>query len=273
MSQATPSSTLARASVRFGEWEQYREAQQKYLGEADRSASGRPSSRDVHMEEIKTAPIFSADVLDCVIGSENEAKESLVSQILPQYGLLAAHLHTFSDERVTDKGEANIVMGVDQARIDDPRMFLNINAPWSAFICGSQGSGKSHTLCCMLEASLTRSKLGPLVQPLAGIVFHYDRHTSVGCTQICEAAYLASSGIPVTIMVSPTTYVAMKQAYENLKGYPQNIRKPRVVPLYLEEKHLNVDRMMKLMAVDEAGRVPLYMEVRRYLLIARAQMI
>lgn len=32
----------------------------------------------------------------------------------------------------------------------DPRVFLNGNAPWSAFICGLQGSGKSHTLACML---------------------------------------------------------------------------------------------------------------------------
>lgn len=43
---------------------------------------------------------------------------------------------------------------------------------------------------------------------------------------------------------------------------PFNAPKPVVAPLLLEEKHLNVERMMKLMAIDEKeGKVALYMEV------------
>jgi hypothetical protein len=32
----------------------------------------------------------------------------------------------------------------------DPRVMLNTNIPFSAFICGLQGSGKSHTTSCMI---------------------------------------------------------------------------------------------------------------------------
>ncbi len=32
----------------------------------------------------------------------------------------------------------------------DNRLFMNTNVPFSTFICGVQGSGKSHTLSCMI---------------------------------------------------------------------------------------------------------------------------
>lgn len=39
----------------------------------------------------------------------------------------------------------------------DPRVVLNTNVPFSAFICGLQGSGKSHTTSCIIGK--TRSLL------------------------------------------------------------------------------------------------------------------
>lgn len=59
-------------------------------------------------------------------------------------------------------------------------VLLNTDSPWSAFLCGSQGSGKSHTLSCMLEnCLLTDETILPRVglnpHPLAGLVFHYER--------------------------------------------------------------------------------------------------
>ena len=36
----------------------------------------------------------------------------------------------------------------------ESKLFLNTNAPFSAFICGVQGSGKSHTTSCILGKSL-----------------------------------------------------------------------------------------------------------------------
>ncbi|KAF1352975.1 hypothetical protein EJ07DRAFT_168674 [Lizonia empirigonia] len=53
-------------------------------------------------------------------------------------------------------------------------VLLNTDSPWSAFLCGSQGSGKSHALSCMLEnCLLTDETILPQVglnpYPLAGL--------------------------------------------------------------------------------------------------------
>lgn len=64
--------------------------------------------------EIRHAPVVSGDIL------KNNC------DLLPQYGLLG------SEATSGDK------------------MFQNTNVPFSSFICGVQGSGKSHTTSCML---------------------------------------------------------------------------------------------------------------------------
>ena len=114
----------------------------------------------------------------------------------------------------------------------------------------------------MLESALKPSRLGKLPNPLAAIVFHYDKFTGFAKSQICEAALLCSAGIPVTVLVSPSNLYRMRDAYENIPELPSNAFKPVVAPLLLEERHLNVERMMKLMAIDEKeGKISLYMEV------------
>jgi hypothetical protein len=39
--------------------------------------------------------------------------------------------------------------------VSDPRVVLNTNVPFSAFICGLQGSGKSHTTSCIIGMAQT----------------------------------------------------------------------------------------------------------------------
>ncbi|OAG01054.1 uncharacterized protein CC84DRAFT_1229726 [Paraphaeosphaeria sporulosa] len=80
-------------------------------------------------------------------------------------------------------------------------VLLNIDSPWSAFLCGSQGSGKSHSLSCMLENCLLSDhtiipKIGFNPHQLAGLVFHYDRCQGSG---VCEAAYLCTN-VPTTVL-------------------------------------------------------------------------
>ncbi len=183
----------------------------------------------------------------------------------------------------------------------DPRIFLNVNTPWSAFICGSQGSGKSHTLSCMLENCLLGDRngrgpatsLGRLPRPLAGIVFHYDKFSAANTTaggpsagdgdgggaslgQICEAAWLCSAGLPVRVLVSPSNLRTMQRAYMGMAAQVRSASadgertglgaKPApslvVKPLLLQERHLSIDRIMRLMAVSDGnGPVPLYISV------------
>lgn len=71
---------------------------------------------------------------------------------LNQYGLLGRALELVKKESRTNAGDVggDGIFVRKPERDSDPRVFLNGNAPWSAFICGLQGSGKSHTLACML---------------------------------------------------------------------------------------------------------------------------
>ena len=199
-------------------------------------------------QATRTTPLFSGKVL-------NGSKFGTFNQ----YGLLCKAIASRQSQQLSadsTKPKTSCVFDYD------PRIFLNVNAPWSTFICGSQGSGKSYTLSCMLENCLIRSELGQLPSPLAAIVFHYDTFTSYGSRQLCEAAYLCSAGVPVKVLVSPTNFWRMRQMYENLPLSSPTGRKPEVVPMKFLDKHLDVTRMKNMMAVsDKDGPVPLYIEV------------
>ena len=260
------------------EWQKDLRYHNNLFSAPDNNLAGTTSR--VHREEIKTTPIFSAEVLAKVLEASRQPGAQ-TENLLPQYGLLAKVLRTFNSKEDEDTKEEEVqnhasyddtpnpALGGREliAEPEDKRLFVNMNAPWSAFICGSQGSGKSHTLSCMLEAALWQTEPenfpGNLPNPLTAMVFHYDKFNSCSSSQICEAAYLSSSGIPVKVLVSPSNYKTMQRAYENMPGFPQNAQKPVVRPLVLFEEQLNLERMMTLMAAEEKdGKMPLYMEVR-----------
>jgi hypothetical protein len=194
-------------------------------------------------EEVITAPLFSLAACE-VINSEQQQNEKTPTkrQVYPQYGLLG----------LRNRSAGN---SPDQEDL----IYTNVSAPWSAFICGSQGSGKSHTLSCLLENALIKpSPAGKLSSPLAGLVLHYDKFTAFASTQLCEAAYLCSSKIPIRVLVSPTNYLAMEKAYTKLAGGSSMLK---VQPLYLPQKDLNISMMKTLMAVNNKVDQPLYIEV------------
>ncbi|EEP81237.1 predicted protein [Uncinocarpus reesii 1704] len=229
------------------------------------SASTEQAARNKTREQLRTAPIHSAKVR-AAFGKnramqENEFIEADIDAF-PQYGLIGKRLATYG------YGSENIQTG----EAEDDLIYTNTNAPWSAFICGSQGSAKSHTLSCMLEnALLAPSQTGKLAAPLTGLVLHYDRFSGFEAGQPCEAAYVCSSGIPVRVLVSPSNYQHMKSLYENLEGLSDGSPKPVVSKLKFAEKHLNITMMKALMAVDGEGQEPLYMEVVTQILREMAQ--
>ncbi|KKA22953.1 hypothetical protein T310_3004 [Rasamsonia emersonii CBS 393.64] len=165
------------------------------------------------------------------------------AEVFSQYGVLGIRLETYGNGPQSGSS-------ADSEPERNRLIYGNITAPWSAFICGSQGSGKSHTLSCLLEnALLSPSKTGTITNPLAAIVFHYDKFTAFASTQLCEAAYLCSAGIPVRVLVSPSNFHAMQRQYANLPGIPASAPKPKVVPMYFREQHLNIAMMKTLMGV------------------------
>lgn len=240
-----------------------RQLQPKNLGNLDnhlkhvkRSQALDTSPKEVLKDQrqmFMNTPIFTSAVSGLIeLQSPVNSKES---QLMPQYGLIGIKCQDLQ----TSPETYNYHRESDEERL----VYANINVPWSAFICGSQGAGKSHTLSCLLESSLVaENDAGKLPNPLSGMVLHYDNHTSSVSTQLCEAAYLCSSGIPVTILVSPANIWAMKKLYSSLPGLPAGSPQPKVLPLYLTENQLDISRILKLMSVDPStGSVPLYMEV------------
>ncbi|CAG8124713.1 unnamed protein product [Penicillium olsonii] len=181
--------------------------------------------------------------------------------------LAANHENGDADKDKRTKKESSIQYGLLGMRIQGPGdtsepnnlVYTNVSAPWSAFICGSQGSGKSHTFSCLLENMLmSPSPVGKLNSPLTGLAMHYDKFTTFSSTQLSEAAYLFTAGIPVRVLVSPTNYSTMKAAYE---GISKGNRLFVVEPLYLPQRYLNTSMMKTLMGINNKAGQPLYMEV------------
>lgn len=152
--------------------------------------------RDVHLgllepnakqsdQELTDSPIFTA-------GALSRIQSTRPSGGISQYGLLAGISEGLEDAKT-------------RPTAPDPRVFLNVTTPSSTFICGSQGSGKSHTLSCILENCLIKSGATELPRPLTGLVFHYDTFVSDVRGAPCEAAYLSSDmGVKVRVLCSPT---------------------------------------------------------------------
>lgn len=141
------------------------------------------------VNEIKTTPIFT----EAVRQYTHTIPGSASAKPFSQYGLLAGDISGIAEEN------------------SDKRVFWNISAPSSFFICGSQGSGKSHTLSCLLENALAPCDANVLPRPLTGIVFHYDTFISDTGGSPCEAAWLSSNpNIKVRVLCPPTNIRTMK---------------------------------------------------------------
>jgi hypothetical protein len=196
---------------------------------------------DLTVEEMRMAPLVWWRV-----------KEHIEPQQQVQRGY--AVLGHVPEANNSSKDDASVSNGATRTPV-----LLNTDSPWSAFLCGSQGSGKSHALSCMLEnCLLTNETILPRVgvnpHPLAGLVFHYDRCQGSG---VCEAAFLCTN-VATTVLVSPSNYGRLKRAYEAMaekQGANITVKQLHVLP-----KYLDTERMKTLMAVGKEDEVPLYMQ-------------
>ena len=215
--------------------------------------------------EAMTCPIFTMPVLKYVQSSVIDISQ----EPFPQYGLFAGLSDGLSveNDRLTSAAADNL----------DCRVFFNVAAPSSIFICGSQGSGKSHTLSCLLENCLLSSYVGKLPSPLTGLVFHYDTFISDDGGSTCEAAFLSSNPeVKVRVLCSPTnirTIQASLPSFERNRRRLTQLQKAyhalnvQIEPLRIQQSDLNTKRMLDLMAVSrDDGPIPLYMHtVKRVL--------
>lgn len=200
------------------------------LGDGDKKTSATTLSSAID-RSIRQAPLLTAGIV-------SEHYEDLV----PQYGLLGS-------------------LGDENDSSSNSQVFLNTNVPFSTFICGVQGSGKSHTTSCFLEnAVLLSPNIGHLESPVSTLVFSYGEWSSGGAGfNISEATFLGAShpDFPdhhvkqVTVLYSPSN-VAIKRMYERLPNVT-------MVPFRLKAHALDIGALHTLMAVDEKSTMPLYM--------------
>ncbi|THX85116.1 hypothetical protein D6D04_02027 [Aureobasidium pullulans] len=197
-------------------------------------------------EQLRTTPLLSLSVKEA-----SEARKTGNSSMFPQYAFLGCRISDTSALEDDDKNENPF--------LESEPVLLNTNTPWSAFICGSQGSGKSYSLSAIIENCLHASpKIGKLPQPLAGVVFH---NNTASAHNICEAAHLVSLGVKVNVLVSRSNYHALSSIYKKAVS-PQAVHLLNIQPLVLQSYHLTAERMHRLMAFQESETaVPLYMEV------------
>ncbi|KFY05163.1 hypothetical protein O988_00214 [Pseudogymnoascus sp. VKM F-3808] len=179
----------------------------------------RPGPTQQNLEEVTTAPIFTMPVV--------EHAEAIVDgkslPAFPQYGLLAGLADAVRENLKSE--------GPSHSSVQDPRIFFNVAAPSSTFICGSQDSGKSHTLSCLLENCLIPSDANRLPRPLTGLVFHYDTFICDAGGSPCEAAFLSSDPRIKVVHIMPSATSKLSRC----------------------EGDLNTKRMLDLMAVSRDG--------------------
>ncbi|KAF5321273.1 hypothetical protein D9619_000751 [Psilocybe cf. subviscida] len=195
------------------------------------------SKTDLDDHDLNTAPLFTRD----------------------------GYLHAQKAERVTQYGVLGKVMDIrDRGRsegVGEPRLYLNTNAPFSAIVCGVQGSGKSHTVSVMLENMLISnfSAIGSLSKPLAGLVLHYGEGGPNALPS--EAAWLSSPissniiGAPVRVYVSHASLRTMRRVYKRFGG--------RVVvePLSFHSTELDASSFLSMMGIGSSDFTPLYMHI------------
>jgi hypothetical protein len=102
-------------------------------------------------------------------------------------------------------------------------------------------------------------RLGELPAPLSAIVLHFGETGST--KKPCEAAFVGTvlddkvKAPPVYVLCSPSNYTQTKQLYED------QVKCLNVYPLYFTEEDIDAQSLLSLMAIDENGHMPLYMQV------------
>ena len=250
-------------SVGFGSWDDTlaKKLKQLQLGTANNIAE---TEADVPISNSRSVPdlCITTELLTVREAKPNASQSSnAVEQGIRQAPIVAANIVTEHYKELVPQYGLLGSLEEESETLTDPQLFLNTNVPFSAFVCGVQGSGKSYTTSCILENSILASPhLGYLESPVSTLVFSYGEWSSGGAGfNISEATFLGSPHpkFPnqyvrkITVLYSPSN-PAIKRMYERLLNV-------QMVPFRLKAKTLDIGALHSLMAVDEKSTTPLYM--------------
>lgn len=134
------------------------------------------------------------------------------------------------------------------------------NAPFSAVVCGVQGSGKSHTISVLLESMLVPkcTRIGRLDKPLAGLVLHFGEGGA--SAQPCEAAWIGASQDLSLQLPSVKVFVAQSSLKTMTKVYSALGPSVEVEPLLFTEHELDAEAFLAMMSVGSSDGAPLYIQ-------------
>ncbi|KAJ5547157.1 hypothetical protein N7494_004742 [Penicillium frequentans] len=206
-------------------------------------------------------PLPSLELQQQFLTYSDDQTERIKDKVLDEHALLVSPL--LEQRGYTLPSQCALLGRIAAAGIGSPdlRIMLNTNIPFSAFICGVQGSGKSHTTACIIEnCSMAIPALGNLKISISTLVLQFDEYTSTVSSQPSEAAFLArflpqyarEKTVPVRVLVSPTNFHNLKKMYSQIPNV-------EVRPFKLQPKHLNITMMLSLMSVSQSTGMPLYM--------------
>ncbi|KAJ5887337.1 hypothetical protein N7504_011384 [Penicillium tannophilum] len=206
-------------------------------------------------------PLPSLELQQQFLTSNDDQTEGTKDRVLNEHALLVSPM--LEQRGYSLPSQCALLGRIAAAGIGSPdlRIMLNTNIPFSAFICGVQGSGKSHTTACIIEnCSMAIPALGTLKIPISTLVLQFDEYTSTVSSQPSEAAFLArclpqyarEKTVPVRVLVSPTNFHHLKKMYSQIPNV-------EVRPFKLQPKNLNITMMLSLMSVSQSDGMPLYM--------------
>ncbi|PIL36893.1 hypothetical protein GSI_00583 [Ganoderma sinense ZZ0214-1] len=202
--------------------------------------------------ELATAPLLTRAAYEM----------SGLAQKNSQYGVLGS---------VTAIWQVYLIRNLDKGHNytpQDPRLYINTNAPFSAIVCGVQGSGKSHTVSVLLENMLVSGcdAIGVSHKTLSGLVLHFGEGGSTSLP--CEAAFIGhGSNMPgacppkIKVFVSRSSLTRIRRVYSVLGDAVT------VEPLQFSESELDAESILSMMAVGMSDSAPLYVQ---RILVSRA---
>lgn len=134
------------------------------------------------------------------------------------------------------------------------------NAPFSAVVCGVQGSGKSHTVSILLESMFIPNlrPLGSLQKPLSGLVLHFGEGGPGA--RPSEAAWIALSDISTVQTPRVKVYVSRSSLKTMTAVYAPLGDRVTVEPLLLKKDELDAQAFLSMMAVGSSESAPLYIQ-------------
>lgn len=187
--------------------------------------------------ELQTAPIITRDAYVAACYREGAT----------QYGVLGSILSIHNKNHLPYKPV-------------NPQLYVNTNAPFSAVVCGVQGSGKSHTVSLLLESMFVPNmrSTGTLQKPLSGLVLHFGEGGP--SSRPSEAAWISSSHIPGVQTPSVKVYVSRSSLNTMRAVYAPLGDGVTVEPLLFSQDELDAQAFLSMMAVGSSESAPLYIQ-------------